>query len=77
MKTCQSLIMAFIFLIPLAWGHEDLSLSSGIRSYPFGGSLNLETGKSFLLWGQKEEKPTPRYGYYPGRPSSFYRGNIQ
>ncbi len=54
-----------LFAVP-SHGKIDLSVSTGVRSYPLSGALKLDMGKSLMLWGtrhKKGEKPNPLYGY--------------
>ena len=58
--------LALMFFTILSYGKSDLSFSAGARSYPFGGSLELDFGKSLMLWGtrhEREEERSPWYGH--------------
>lgn len=54
-----------------AQSKADLSFSGQLRSYPFGGSVDLEAGYSWLLWGQAA---SPWMGFVRPYLSSSHAG---
>src|SRR5690606_37386928 len=71
------LIFTSLFLSPLlaqdarAERSHDASVQGQLRSYPWGGTLDLEVGSALHLWGSKK---TPTLGFARGFLGSSHAG---
>lgn len=56
-----AIVITLLFCSPLFAG-SDLSLGSSARSYPLSGTVDIDGGYDFLLWGSSSGG-SPKYGY--------------